>query len=178
MGGGGGNTTTQVSGVPEWLRPDVQRAFGSATQAHQAGDLERIAGETPETQEALAVQQGLGRDAIAGTGAFDTTGAVQRDLQNLAGQQLAGQSGTGTLSSARGSRAREAALADRSLQHAQQRQQAQAQGAQALAGVGQQRQQRAQALADRPHTGLQRLFGYYGSGAAGQQTKQSGGGGK
>ena len=30
MGGGRSNTVTQTSGVPDWLKPDVQRAFGAS----------------------------------------------------------------------------------------------------------------------------------------------------
>ena len=42
-GGGGGNTTTTTSGVPDWLRPDVQKAFGEATRAYDQGALSSVA---------------------------------------------------------------------------------------------------------------------------------------
>ena len=178
MGGGGGNTTTQTSGVPEWLRPDVQRAFGQATQAHGAGDLSQIAAPTREKQKAQEIQETLADDAILGRGAFDIESQLARDLKNAQGNQLAGQANRGLGGSSRADRANAAGLADRSLQHALTRQQAQSQGTQALRDLGQTAQADAQAQADSAHTGLQRLFGYYGSGAAGNQTTQSGGGGK
>ena len=159
MGGGRSNTVTQTSGVPDWLKPDVQRAFGAATDAHQRGALSRTV-EDPEHQAFLAqtAREGL-------------QGANQRQLQNFYGNQLAGQAGTGTLGSARGDRARESALADASAKLAIQDLQTKDQA------FGQLRNQ-AQQKADAEHQGLQRLFGYYGSGAAGSQQQQSGGGGK
>ena len=177
MGGGGGNTTTQTSGVPEWLRPDVQRAFGQATAAHGAGELSQIAAPTREKQQANEIQEALAYDAIQGRGAFDIESQLARDLQTAQGQQLASQANQGGRSS-RQDRANAAGIADRSLQHALTKQQAQSQGTQALRDLGQTAQADAQAQADSAHTGLQRLFGYYGSGAAGNSTTQSGGGGK
>ena len=178
MGGGGRNTVTQTSGVPDWLRPDVQRAFGSATQAHQAGELDGTPVYTQAQEEAERIQGDLARDAIQGRGAFDIESQLQRDLDNTAGRNLAGLANSGGLSSARADAARQGALADRSLQHQLTRQQAQSQGTQALRDLGQLHQGRAQQAADSKHTGLQRLFGYYGSGAQGSQQTQSGGGGK
>lgn len=160
MGGGRSNTVTQTSGVPEWLKPDVQRAFGAATQAHQAGDLEQVA-ELDPAHRAMLQQTALG----------GLDAANQRNLTNLAGQQLAGQANTGTLGSARADRARESALADASAKYAQQDLQVRDQAAKQLLG-------QEQAKLDAKHQGLQRLFGYYGSGAAGSQQTQSGGGGK
>ena len=160
MGGGGGNTTTTTSGVPDWLRPDVQYAFGEASRLHRAGDLENVAGHSQAQQNFLTdvASGGLQRQR-------------QRALENVAGQQLAGQANTGTLGSARGDRAREAALADVAANQAQQDFQARNL---AFGEI----QNQAQKEADAPHQGLQRLFGYYGSGAAGQQSQSSGGGGK
>ena len=185
MGGGGGNTTTQTSGVPEWLRPDVQRAFGRATAAHGDGELSKVAGVNADTLEvegpearALAEQEALASDAISGQGLYDTRATTERDLQNLAGANLAGRAGSGTLGSARADRAQQAALADRALQHQVTAQQNAGQGVQALRDAGKYRTDAAQRQADATHQGLQRLFGYYGSGAAGTTTSQSGGGGK
>ena len=178
MGGGGGNTTTQTSGVPEWLKPDVQRAFGKASEAHEAGQLAPDPVYTQAQADAENIQAALAQDAIQGRGAFDIESQLQRDLDNTAGRNLAGLANKGTLSSARAEKARQGALADRSLQHQLSRQQAQSQGTQALRDIGQLHQGRAQQAADKQHTGLQRLFGYYGSGAAGQQTQSSSGGGK
>ena len=159
-GGGGGNTTTATSGVPDWLRPDVQKAFGHATRAYERGDLSRRAGHSQAQRDFL--------EQTAGEG---LSGANQRQLQNFYGSQLASQAGSGTLGSARGDRAREAALADTSAKLA-------ADDLQARNQAFQQIQQDAQADADLPHQGLQRLFGYYGSNAAGQQQTSTQGGGK
>ena len=161
MGGGRSNTVTQTSGVPEWLKPDVQRAFGAATQAHQAGDLEKVAELDPRHEQQLL-------DTAFGGG---LQAANQRQLTNLAGQNLAGRAGTGTLGSARADRAQQAALADAGAKYAQQDLALRDQAAKQLLGQEQAKQ-------DAKHQGLQRLFGYYGSGAAGTQQTQSGGGGK
>ena len=161
MGGGRSNTVTQTSGVPEWLRPDVQRAFGAATQAHQAGDLENVAELDPRHEQQLL-------DTAFGGG---LQAANQRQLANLAGQQLAGQAQSGVLGSARADRARQAALADTGAKLA-------AQDLQTRDVAAKQLLAQEQAKQDAKHTGLQRLFGYYGSGAAGTQQTQSGGGGK
>lgn len=161
MGGGGGNTTTQTSGVPEWLRPQVQDAFGQAQAAHRQGDLSNVVQHDPRHEQLLL-------DTAFGGG---LQAANQRQLTNLAGQQLAGAANTGGLGSARADRARQSALADAGAKFAQQDLQVRDQAAQQL--LGQQQKQ-----ADSRHQGLQRLFGYYGSGAAGNQTTQSGGGGK
>ena len=161
MGGGRSNTVTQTSGVPDWLKPDVQRAFGAATQAHQRGDLARVAELAPRHEQPL-LETAFGGGLQA---------ANQRQLANLAGQQLAGQAQSGVLGSARADRARQAALADSGARLAQQDLQVRDQAAKQLLAQEQAKQ-------DRAHTGLQRLFGYYGSGAAGTQQQQSGGGGK
>ena len=157
MGGGGrSNTTTQTSGVPDWLKPDVQRAFGKATEAHGSGALSQVATDpVHKAQLNKVANQGL-------------EGANQEQLKAFYGSQLA--SGQGTLGSARADRARAAGLADTSAKLAAQDLQVKDQA------FGQLRDQRQQEL-DAEHQGLQRLFGYYGSGAAGQKTEQSGGGG-
>ena len=184
MGGGGGNTTTTTSGVPDWLKPDVQRAFREASDAHGRGALSGVAGVddagnvTHEQARALDAQEKLALDAFGGKGIYDNTAAVNRDLANVAGQNLAGRAGSGTLTSARGDRAQAAALADRSLQHQQAQQQNAALGTQALLSAADKRDAKQQLALDSDHQGLQRLFGYFGSGAAGQKSEASGGGGK
>ena len=179
-GGGGGNTTTQTSGVPDWLRPDVERAFGAATSEFDRGALSRTAAHDDlyGDQGALATQEALGRQAIAGEGIYDIEAGTQRQLENLQGANLAGRANTGTLGSARADRAQQAALADKASQFQQARQQQASQGVGALRDAAGARQELQQRQLDLPHQGLQRLFGYYGSGAAGTTTEQSGGGGK
>ena len=160
MGGGRSNTVTQTSGVPDWLKPDVQRAFGSATQAHQAGDLEQVASFAPGQTEFLA-----------STAAGGISPHAQRLLANQAGQNLAGQAGKGTLGSARSDALRANQQANLAANLATQDLQARNQAYQQI-------QDQKQRQLDAKHQGLQRLFGYYGSGAAGTQQQQSGGGGK
>ena len=103
MGGGGKNTVTQSSGVPEWLQPDVKRAFGKATEAHSTGQLSNVARHSPAQRQLLEQTAGGGLEQ-----------ANQRQLQNFYGNQIATQAGSGTLGAARGVRAREAALDDSS----------------------------------------------------------------
>jgi len=196
---------------------NLQGALGVASQdagtargvaGDQLGLAQDIAGQRGRFGAGLAEQASLAQDAIAGRGIYDDTAAVNRQLANLQGQQLAG--GQGSLGSARADRARQSALADASLQ-LQDRRQAQAQGgAQALAGLGQQAQQAAltgqqlstgaaqqlqqageagvnvaqaqrglaQGAYDVPHESLSRFFGYLGSAPQGQSTTQKQGGGK
>ena len=165
MGGGGGNTTTQVSGVPDWLRPDVQYAFGEASRLHR-GDEEGRSYLARTAEFAPGQQEFLGRTAAEGISPH-----AQRLLANQEGQALAGQANTGTLGSARADALRAQQQGNLAANLAQQDLQARDQA------YGQLKQQR-QAQLDEDHTGLQRLFGYYGSGAAGSQQTQSGGGGK
>ena len=160
-GGGGGNTTTTTSGVPEWLRPDVQKAFGKATAASDRGELSQVAELDPRHEQMLL-------DTAFG-GSVDA--ASDRALTNLAGQQLAGRTNTGTLGSARGDRASQAALADVAAKNYRDNLSIKDAAAQQLLGQEQKK-------ADATHQGLQRLFGYYGSGAAGSTSTAQQGGGK
>lgn len=161
MGGGGGNTTTTTSGVPEWLRPDVQKAFGEATKAYDEGALGRVA-PLDTRHEQLLLDTAFG-DSV--------DKASDRALTNLAGQNLAGKANTGTLGSARQDRASQAALADVAAKQYKENLGIKDQAAQQLLAQNQK-------AADAKHQGLQRLFGYYGSGAAGSQSTASQGGGK
>jgi len=160
-GGGGGNTTTATSSVPDWLKPQVQSAFRKAEAAHGAGDLERVAELDPRHEQMLL-------DTAFG-GSVDA--ASDRALTNLAGQNLAGKANTGTLGSARGDRASQAALADVAAKNYRDNLAIKDQAAQQLLGQEQKK-------ADAKHQGLQRLFGYYGSPAAGTQQTSTQGGGK
>ena len=160
-GGGGGNTTTATSSVPDWLKPQVQSAFQQAEGAHKRGDLSRVAELDPRHEQTLL-------DTAFGGG---IQAATDRSLTNLAGQQLAGTANTGTLGSARADRARQTALADTAAQRATEDIKIRDAAAQQLLGQEQKKQ-------DATHQGLQRLFGYYGSPAAGTQQTSSQGGGK
>ena len=178
--GGGGQTQTTSGGIDPEFKPYLREVLQDVTGRYRedvtgSDDLttadRTVAAETAEQQEALGAAQTLGRDLSRG---YDPA-AIQRDLANARGQQLAG--GQGSLGSARADRAREGALADRSLQLQQASDQRRAQGAQALAGVAGDRQARAQARLDAPHTQASRYFGYLGN-APQQQTATTSGGGK
>jgi len=160
-GGGGGNTTTATSSVPDWLKPQVQSAFQKAEAAHAEVDLSRVAELDPRHEQMLL-------DTAFG-GSVDA--ASDRALTNLAGQQLAGKANTGTLGSARADRAQQAALADVAAKNYRDNLAIKDQAAQQLLGQEQKKQ-------DKTHQGLQRLFGYYGSPAAGTQQTSTQGGGK
>ena len=173
MGGGGGNSQTTTSGIDPRFAPYLEEVLSDVTgQYRDARNTNQsvVAGDTAETTEALRTAQGLGRDLSGGLSA----GQIDRDLRNLQGQQLAGQQGS--LGSARADRARQSALADRSIQLQQASDARRGQGAQTLQGVAQDRQQRAQGDLDSDHTRASRYFGYLGS--APQQQTTSGGGGK
>ena len=179
-GGGGGNTTTTTSGVPEFAKPYLQEVLGDVTKNYReeaaGGHQNVVAGLSPEQKQAMAAQTAAASNAIAGTGAYDNQAAVQHQLANLAGMDLAGQANTGTLGSARANRARQSALADQALNMQNQRKQDISAGVQALSNVGDKRQQQRQLELDAPHTSAQRYFGYLGS--TGQESKASQGGGK
>lgn len=174
MSSGGGSSQTTTSGIDPEFKPYLKEVLSDVTgryrQEREAGPTSVVAGDVAEQQEALQAAQAYGRDASRGISQAD----IQRDLSNLQGQQLT--QGQGSLGSARADRARAGALADRSLQLQQASDQRRGQGLQALAGVGQERQAKAQAVKDAPHTSAERFFGYLGS--APQQQTTSGGGGK
>lgn len=174
MGGGGGSSQTTTSGIDPRFAPYLEEVLSDVTgqyRTRRAEDFEgTVAADTAEQTEALRTAQGLGRDLSQGL----SQAQVQRDLSNLQGQQLA--QGQRNLGSARADRARQSALADRSLQLQQASDVRRGQGAQVLQAVGQDRQAKAQARLDAPHTQAQRYFGYLGS--APQQQTTSGGGGK
>ena len=172
MGGGGGKTQTTSSGIDAEFKPYLKEVLADATgqykRSRDIGPDATVAGDVAEQKEALAAGQALGRDLSQGY----SPEMIQRQLQNVQGQQLGGQQGS--LGSARAARARESALADSALQLNQASDQRRAQGAQTLATIGQERQGRAQARLDAPHTAASRYFGYLGS-APQQQTTSAGG---
>jgi len=130
---------------------------------------------------------------------------ISDDLSKTAAQGAMGMSGSGSLGSARAQMAQQGALADRAMQLRAAENAARTGAAQGLAGADTASQQRylsgleagqalgaqeyeaakagvtsAQGQADAPHRGLERYFGYLGSGALGQSSTstQTGGGGK
>ena len=175
-GGGGGGTST--SGIAPEFKPALTKGLGLAgSQLDKELGADGATGAAVASQDQLRADINAGRqvsqDALSGQGAFDNRGAVNRQLQNLQGQQVAG--GLGTLGSARADRARQAALADASLQFNQLDQQNQVAGAAGLQQSGQQLRGLEQEQLDAPHKSLERYFGYL-SGAPQQTTQQQSGG--
>tara|TARA_R110002096_G_scaffold54966_2_gene141508 strand:- start:337 stop:1086 length:750 start_codon:yes stop_codon:yes gene_type:complete len=78
--GGGGGDQTSTSGVPEWLRPQIEKAANAATGLYDSGGLTHVEGLTPEQQDAynrkleLGQQGGmldqLGADSYGAAGAY------------------------------------------------------------------------------------------------------------
>ena len=179
MSSGGGNSQTTTSGIDPRFAPYLEEVLsdvtgqyrqareGTYTPSQSQADAV-VSRDTAETTEALRTGQALGRDLSQGLSQAD----IQRDLRNAEGRGLA----QSPLNSQRANRAREAALADRSLQLQQASDQRRGQGAQVLQGVAADRQAKSQARLDAPHTAAERYFGYLGS--APQQQTTSGGGGK
>ena len=187
-GGGGSQTTTSTTGLPKEFLPYYEKALGIATnrldqQFDEQGNLVDptaegiVAGLASEQKEGLGAQTDLARQAVAGTGVYDTRAATERALQKLPGQQTAGM--LGGLGSARGDRAMQAVLADKALDFQTLRQQQAEGGAQSLQDVGTVYQTQEQKVKDAPYTELQR-YSNVAFGNAPQETTQvsSGGGGK
>ena len=178
--GGGGQSQTTYSGIDPEFKPYLERVLSDVTGRYESevakGPDAIVAKMDPAQTEALAEQERLGREAIAGTGIYDTSREAQRMLQKAQGQQLAGQAGM--LGSARAQRARSAAMADMAYDLAKDRQQVAQAGVGALGEAGSARQQYQQTRLDAPHTSAERYFGYLSGAPQTSRTEQSGGRGK
>ena len=188
MGGGRSapqQTVTQ-SGIDPEFKPYLERVLSDVTDRYE-GDIGKIEkGDTssvvaaldPAQESALKAQEALANQAVTGTGAFDYTNAMNRDIQNVVGS-AAGQAALGGYGgSARAQRMMASAVGDRSMQFQQQRQQDIASGAKGLGQVGSARQQYAQQKIDAPSTVASRYFGYLGAAPQQQTQTTTGGGGK
>ena len=175
-------TTTVSGGIDPEFKPYLTKVLGDVTKRYEAdvaaGPDAIVAAMDPSQTAALDAQQQLAQDAIAGGGAYDYTGAMNTDIQNVVGS-AAGQAALGGYGgSARAQKMMASAVGDKSLQYQQQRQADIAGGAKALGDVGSARQAYAQARLDAPHTSASRYFGYLGSAPQQQIQKTTGGGGK
>ena len=97
MGGGRSapqQTVTQ-SGIDPEFKPYLERVLSDVTDRYE-GDIGKIEkGDTssvvaaldPAQESALKAQQALANQAVTGTGAFDYTNAMNRDIQNVVGSQ-------------------------------------------------------------------------------------------
>lgn len=89
-GGGGGSSTT--TGVPDWLRPQVEKAANDATALYDEGALSNVAGLTPEQMDAYNRKLELGKQG----GMLDQLGA---DSYGAAGAYRDAAQGTGLFGS-------------------------------------------------------------------------------
>ncbi len=172
----------------------LQGALGSArSQASQDKALsdvafEQSANEVQQRRSAAlqGAQQGLQAQQTIGQGGINNltnrTQGLSQASNNLFGQQQGiGQNYAGTLNQvgqqAIGNRSQLTNNLQSGLQNADSTQSAAGyQAADALGQIGSAQQGQAQAEGDATHQGLQRLFGYLGSGAVGSKTTQTGGG--
>lgn len=195
-GGGGGQTQTTTSGIDPEFKPYLERALSDVTDRYEAdvakGPDAIVAALTDEQKAALEKQKALSgtqeaeaKAMMDGTGAYDTSAARQRDLQNLMGTAAGQASSAGGLGGARFEKAMGGALADRSLQFQEMEQARRQQGisgmetaAATLGKVGSAKQQYEQERLDAPHTSAQRYFGYLSGAPQQSKTESSGGGGK
>lgn len=177
-GGGGGSSTSSTGYTPEMQRlvEDQLSRANIRTKARQADPTLAVSSMTPQQEQALAQQELFGKQAIAGTGMYDTRASAERDLKNLMGSSLGASSGAGALGSARSERAMQSALADKASGFAQERQRVAELGVKNLGDAGTTRQQQAQAYLDAPDEATKDFFSYIGSAPRETKTTQSGGG--
>lgn len=178
MGGGRRSQQTTTSGVPAWAEGSLKKVFADAEKSYfeNIDDPNKtVAALTPEQKEAADAKAKLARDAIAGRGQFDLTGATQRGVQQAMGTSMGQAAGAGALGSARAQRAMNAAIGDQYAQMRAEQLANQEAGLSALAQVGQQGRDYQQQLKDADDIERQRFFGYaHGTGT----TQTTTGGGK
>ena len=93
-GGGGGGT---VESIPEWYKPYIEKAAGTAVTAYDQGQLGRVAGFNPLQQQALGAQvnaanQGAGNYNAAAAAANQIGGVAQHGYNtNISGPSAATQ---------------------------------------------------------------------------------------
>jgi len=180
MGGGGGQTQTQTSGIPAWAEGSLKKVFADAEKQYfeniEAGPDATIAALTPEQKQAMADQTALSKDAIAGTGQFDLTRATQEGVKDAMGSSMGMAAGAGTLGSARSQAAMNSAIADRYDQMRRENLANQQMGLQGLQQVGQQGRDYAQQRLDADDIERGKFFGY--AHGTGQQSTTTTSGGK
>ena len=183
MGGGRSapQTTTVSGGIDAEFKPYLEQVLSDVTDRYEAtkGDpTQTVAALDPSQTAALDTQKTLANQAITGTGAYDYSNAMNKDIQNVVGS-AAGQAALGGYGgSARAQKMMASAVGDKSMQFQQQRQADITGGAKALGQVGSANQAYQQQILDAPHTQASRYFGYLGSAPQTQTQKTTGGGGK
>lgn len=178
MSSGGGNTQTQVSGIPEEFKPQVKEGLDinlARLRETQRDPNQLVAGLNAPQQRALAYQQQLGEQAVRGTGIYDTRAAEERSLKNLMGSSLGMASGAGSLGSARSQAAMQGALADRAGQYQSDRQAMAGMGVEQIGQAGTTFQQQAQKEAEAKDTSLANFFANLAGAGTESKTTSSGG---
>lgn len=96
MAGGGGNSGTTTSGLPDWAQPYVEKSLGAAQDVYEVGGMNHVEGLNPEQISSLEKQKELG-----GTGgvydqiAADSYGATQAYRDAASGEGLFGSGALG-----------------------------------------------------------------------------------
>ena len=180
MGGGSRPVqTTTSSGIDPEFKPYLEEALAKATDLYTGSvdDASKVVSPmTTQQTQALQAAQAQAQQQMAGTGAFDYTGAATRGMQNAMGSAMGQAAMGGSLGSARADRAMMGALSDNALKFQQLRQQDMTSGTKMLGDVGSTYQAYNQQVLDAPHTATQRYFGYLGSAPQQQTSTQTGGG--
>lgn len=129
--GGGGNTATTTTGLPDWAQPYVEKSLGAAQDVYEVGGMNHVEGLNPEQISSLERQKELGgsggvydqiaadsygatqayRDAASGEGLFGAGALGQQTqamsdsigtaMEDFVGQQRGQYSRTGNLGGAR-----------------------------------------------------------------------------
>jgi|TARA_R100000742_G_C4219252_1_gene43480 hypothetical protein len=180
MAKGGTSTTMATSGLIDDLRPIVTNLIQGRADAYdeEVKDPSKIvAGLSQEQKDAFSNQKATANQMMAGQGAWDLSGNLNRDMQNTLGTGMGAASYGDALGSARSQAATNKALGDVSANYLQQRQQNITGGAEMLGNVGQAMQQQKQKVLDAPHTATSRIFSYLNAGPQ-QKVQTTTGGGK
>ena len=179
MSSGGSRGQTQVSGIPEWARPQLEEGLDinlKRLRETQDDPNKLIAGLNEFQNQALSYQQQLGEDAVHGRGIYDTRAAEERSLKNLMGTSMGQAAGAQSLGSARSQAAMQGALADRAGQYQADRQNMALMGSDMIGQAGTTLQQQAQKEKEAKDTSLANFFANLAG--AGTETKTTSSGGK
>ena len=178
-------TTVTQSGIDPEFKPYLETALSKATDLYtesfdpETGEVladKIVSPMTAQQTGALAAAEAQAKQQMAGTGAYDYTGAMNTALQNTVGTAAGQAALAGQAGSARAQRMMASAIGDKSLEYQQLRQADQMAGAKGLGDVGSAYQAYNQQVLDAPHTASQRYFGYLGAAPQQQTSTQTGGG--
>ena len=179
MAKGGSGTSTVTSGIASEFLPMIRDVLGNVTDKYKA-DIEAgpdnvIAGLTDEQKSGLNLQKGFASDMATGSGAWDLSNNLRRDMQNVAGTGAGAASMGGALGSARTQAATQKAIGDISAAYQDKTQQNILGGGKLLGDVGSTLRQYQQQRLDAPDLMASRYFGYL-TGAPQQKVQTKTGG--